>query len=59
MVLALARLKQQHFDLLLTDIELPGLSGLDLAPYVQQQQAATKSSDYIKRALAAGGSGFY
>jgi two-component system response regulator DesR len=63
---ALALLKQQHFDLLLTDIEMPGLSGIELAQYVQQQQPATKvviittfgRSGYIKRALAAGVSGF-
>lgn len=63
---ALVLLKQQHFDLLLTDIEMPGLSGIELAQYVQQQQVATKvviittfgRSGYIKRALAAGVSGF-
>lgn len=63
---ALALLKQQRFDLLLTDIEMPGLTGIELAQYLQQQQSATKvviittfgRSGYVKRALDAGASGF-
>lgn len=63
---ALALLKQQPFDLLLTDIEMPGLTGIELAQYVQQHLPATKvvvittfgRSGYIQRALEAGVSGF-
>ncbi len=63
---ALALLKQQPFDLLLTDIEMPGLTGIELAQYVQQHLPATKvvvittfgRSGYIQRALQAGVSGF-
>ena len=63
---ALALLKQQDFDLLLTDIEMPGRSGLELAAWLQQQKSPTKvvvittfgRSGYIKRALDCGVSGF-
>jgi two-component system, NarL family, response regulator DesR len=63
---ALALLKQQSYDLLLTDIEMPGLSGIELAQYVQQHLPDTKvviittfgRAGYIKRALDAGVSGF-
>jgi two-component system, NarL family, response regulator DesR len=63
---ALALLKQQPYDLLLTDIEMPGLSGIELAQYVQQHLPDTKvviittfgRAGYIKRALDAGVSGF-
>jgi two-component system, NarL family, response regulator DesR len=63
---ALALLKQQPYDLLLTDIEMPGLSGIELAQYVQQYLPGTKvviittfgRAGYIKRALDAGVSGF-
>lgn len=59
-------LKEQSFDVLLTDIEMPGRSGLDLAAYVQQQQLPQKvviittfgRSGYIRRALDCGVSGF-
>jgi two-component system response regulator DesR len=52
--------------LLLTDIEMPGLTGIELAQYVQQHLPATKvvvittfgRSGYIQRALEAGVSGF-
>ena len=36
---ALALLKQQDFDVLLTDIEMPGRTGLELALYLQQPQS--------------------
>lgn len=63
---ALKLLKDQTFDVLLTDIEMPGRSGLDLAAYVQHQQLAMKvviittfgRSGYIRRALDSGVSGF-
>jgi two-component system, NarL family, response regulator DesR len=63
---ALALLKQHAFNLLLTDIEMPGLTGIELAQYVQQHLPDTKvviittfgRAGYIKRALDAGVSGF-
>jgi two-component system, NarL family, response regulator DesR len=63
---ALALLKQQPFDLLLTDIEMPGLTGIELAQYAQQHLPDTRvviittfgRAGYIKRALDAGVSGF-
>lgn len=63
---ALKLLKQQSFDLLLTDIEMPVHSGIELAQYVQQQKLATKvvvittfgRAGYVKRAMDAGVSGF-
>ncbi|RYZ88389.1 MAG: response regulator transcription factor, partial [Moraxellaceae bacterium] len=35
-------LKQNSYDILLTDIEMPGRSGLELAQYLIQQQSPTK-----------------
>ncbi|NKF52172.1 response regulator transcription factor [Shewanella sp. WXL01] len=63
---ALAALKQTQFDLLLTDIEMPGKTGLELAQYIQQNQLSTKiiilttfgRAGYIKRALEYGVGGF-
>ena len=63
---ALALLKQQLFDLLLSDIEMPGQTGIELAQYVQQQQLATKvviittfgRAGYVTRAIDAGVGGF-
>ncbi|MDZ7901676.1 MAG: response regulator [Rheinheimera sp.] len=43
---ALALLKQQSFDMLLTDIEMPGRSGLELAAWLQHQQKPDQSGDY-------------
>ncbi len=59
-------LKQHQFDILLTDIEMPGRSGLELAQYLIQQQSTTKiivittfgRSGYIRRAIDMGVSGF-
>ena len=59
-------LKTDSFDMLLTDIEMPGRSGLELAAWLQQQRSPTKvvvittfgRSGYIKRALDCGVSGF-
>jgi two-component system response regulator DesR len=56
---AMQLLKSQHFDLLLTDIEMPGRSGLELSQWLQQQRSSTKviilttfgRAGYIKRAL--------
>ena len=64
---ALALLKQQQFDLLLTDIEMPGLTGIELAQWLQQHHSQTKTiiittfgrSGYIARAMQAGASAFY
>lgn len=63
---ALQQLKQHSFDMLLTDIEMPGASGIELAHYVQQQKLATKvviittfgRAGYVKRAMDAGVGGF-
>ncbi|MCT8988584.1 response regulator transcription factor [Shewanella phaeophyticola] len=63
---ALKMLKSQHYDLLLTDIEMPGKSGLELCQWLQQQASSTKvivlttfgRAGYIKRALEYGVSGF-
>ena len=60
------QLQQEHYDILLTDIEMPHLSGLELVQWVQQHQPALKTviittfnrAGYIKRAVDAGVSGF-
>ena len=58
---------QQHVpDLLLTDIEMPGLSGLDLAAKVQEAKLPTRvvivttfaRGGYLRRALNAGVRGY-
>src|SRR5690606_41112553 len=41
---ALLLLRQQTFDVLLTDIEMPGRSGLELAQWLQQRQSDRKST---------------
>ena len=59
-------LKQNSYDILLTDIEMPGRSGLELGQYLIQQQSPTKiiiittfgRSGYIRRAIDMGVSGF-
>ncbi|WP_283630564.1 response regulator transcription factor [Shewanella baltica] len=63
---ALSLLKQQSFDLLLTDIEMPGRTGLELAAWLKDQHSQTKvvvittfgRAGYIKRAIEAGVGGF-
>ncbi|WP_445775756.1 response regulator [Shewanella sp.] len=63
---ALTMLKKQHYDLLLTDIEMPGKTGLELSQWLKQQASTTKviilttfgRAGYIKRALEYGVSGF-
>ncbi|RYV03595.1 DNA-binding response regulator [Shewanella sp. OPT22] len=63
---ALALLKQQQFDLLLSDIEMPKVTGIELAQWVADNQPQTKvviittfsRAGYIKRAIECGVSGF-
>ena len=63
---AMQQLKTDSFDLLLTDIEMPGKSGLELSQWLQQQRSQTKviilttfgRTGYIKRALEYGVGGF-
>ena len=63
---ALALLKTSEFDLLLTDIEMPSLSGLELANWCQQNKPKLKivvittfgRAGYIKRAIESGVGGF-
>jgi two-component system response regulator DesR len=63
---AMLQLKTNSFDLLLTDIEMPGKSGLELSQWLQQQRSQTKviilttfgRAGYIKRALEYGVGGF-
>lgn len=59
-------MKQNTYDILLTDIEMPGRSGLELAQWVLQQKLPTKTiiittfgrSGYIRRAIDMGVAGF-
>lgn len=63
---ALRCLREQHFDLMVCDISMPGLSGLDLIRRVQTLKDAPpvlvlsmhEESVYAERALAAGARGF-
>lgn len=63
---ALRLLKQQRFDLLLSDIEMPGHSGIELAQHIQQHKLHTKviiittfgRAGYVKRAIDAAVGGF-
>lgn len=63
---ALQHLRQQTFDVLLSDIEMPGRFGLELAQWLQQQHTKTKiiiittfgRAGYIRRAIDMGVSGF-
>ncbi|RTR36996.1 response regulator transcription factor [Shewanella canadensis] len=63
---ALSLLKTATFDLLLTDIEMPGLTGLELAQWCQKQDNPIKviilttfgRAGYIKRAIESGVGGF-
>ena len=63
---AINALKKQHFDLLLTDIEMPHKTGLDLNQWLQFNDSNTKviilttfgRAGYIKRALEYGVNGF-
>jgi two-component system response regulator DesR len=63
---ALEQLKKAEFDLLLTDIEMPGRTGLELASWCQQNKPQLKiviittfgRVGYIKRAIESGVGGF-
>ncbi|MCT7941264.1 response regulator transcription factor [Shewanella holmiensis] len=63
---AINALKTQHVDLLLTDIEMPHKTGLDLSQWLQSNSKNTKviilttfgRAGYIKRALEYGVNGF-
>lgn len=63
---ALQLLREQDFDILLTDIEMPGRTGLDLAQWLQGRGQAIKvivittfgRAGYIRRAIDLGVSGF-
>ena len=63
---ALSLLKKQQFDLLLSDIEMPKITGIELAHWVAQNQPQTKviiittfsRAGYIKRAIECNVSGF-
>jgi two-component system response regulator DesR len=63
---ALALLREQSFDVLLTDIEMPGLSGLELAQWLKQRGSTTRviiittfgRAGYIRRAIDMGIEGF-
>ena len=59
-------LKQHRYDILLTDIEMPGRSGLELAQWVLNQKLPMKTiiittfgrAGYIRRAIDMGVAGF-
>ena len=63
---AQALLQEQSFDLLLTDIEMPGLTGLELIAWLREQNNALASiiittfnrAGFIRRALALNVGGF-
>ncbi|RUO39865.1 DNA-binding response regulator [Aliidiomarina taiwanensis] len=63
---AKALLEQNHYDILLTDIEMPHMTGLELLRWAKQHQphlltvviTTFNRSGYIKRAIAEGVNGF-
>ena len=63
---ALEAVREHHPDVLLTDIEMPGLSGLDVAHRLADEQTTIKvvifttfaRSGYLRRALEAGVAGY-
>ena len=63
---ALAAVRAHHPDVLLTDIEMPGMTGLDVAAELQRDGAATRvvivttfaRGGYLRRALDAGVAGY-
>lgn len=63
---ALALVEQQTPDVLITDIEMPSLTGLEVAAEVMRRKLATRviilttfaRSGYLRRALDAGASGY-
>ncbi len=63
---ALSLLKHTHPDVLLTDISMPGYSGIELAEEVRRRHLPTKviilsmhgDEPYVNRAFACGASGY-
>ena len=63
---AKAMLEAEHYDILLTDIEMPHMTGLELLQWAKQHQphlvtvviTTFNRSGYVKRAIAAGVNGF-
>lgn len=63
---ALALVERERPDVLLTDIEMPGLTGLDVAGALAQRRSRTRviilttfaRAGYLRRALDAGASGY-
>ncbi len=63
---ALAALREKQPDLLITDIEMPQMTGLELAQAVKQEKLSCKviilttfaRAGYLRRALEAGASGY-
>lgn len=63
---ALEAVESQAADVLLTDIEMPGMTGLDLAAELQRRRARCRviivttfaRAGYLRRALEAGASGY-
>jgi two-component system response regulator DesR len=63
---ALAVVRRERPDVLLTDIEMPKMTGLELAGAIRQEQLPTRviilttfaRSGYLRRALEAGASGY-
>lgn len=60
------KLQNESYDVLLSDIEMPNMTGIELVQWLHQQQPQVRSviittfnrAGYIKRALEAGVSGF-
>src|SRR5690554_3661031 len=63
---AKAMLEAEHYDILLTDIEMPHMTGLELLQWAKQHQphlltvviTTFNRSGYVKRAIAEGVNGF-
>jgi two-component system response regulator DesR len=63
---ALAAVREHDPDVLVTDVEMPGLSGLDVAAQLHRERARTRlvivttfaRSGYLRRALQSGVSGY-